>query len=441
MIDAEKAEGASLIGLQDECLALILRVIAGAEDGEPAPAKHERSRRLLSWRSLLLTSQRVRSIALSPEFPVWHVLNYERLEAFQPEGSAVADATSVLQDALRASCRCGHLRSLDLSCLQTTSPSSRESEGNAQGACADEQASLIRQHCTALESIRLAGQISAAHIELLPSLDRLNSLVFSGECGISDSQLMVLEPGCLPQLERLSLAGCSHIVGQCFRPLLAAAPGMTHMNVACGRVKRWNFVFFANTGRAIAVHALYTDRPLLFSEAAQSGQEEDEEGDGHEAGGIGGVGHECGGLRRESVPVPLRVTCGRCGIVIWERLASYVLVGGQQPHIHSEIWTHEPPDLSALAHHADEAALPTSGCRRFLCRNHCHAQRGSMWLVDRTSGMIDTAGFTWGIACGAGSPQTGGVPLGFYTGVAPSTEELKRRQAYTNTPYGDWCPA
>ena len=49
--------GASLVGLQDESLALILRVIAGARNGERWAAKHERSRKLLSWRSLLLTSR------------------------------------------------------------------------------------------------------------------------------------------------------------------------------------------------------------------------------------------------------------------------------------------------------------------------------------------------------------------------------------------------
>jgi len=442
MVDEERSEIASLDGLQDECLLLILRAL---EASGPAAGQHEdeRAARLQSWRSLLWTSRRVRRLALSAELDVWHVLNHERVQALQPDGSAVAVAY-VLKAALRAPRRCGHLRCLDLSGFlprdHSPPPFPSESDGDAQPSAtvfAEEQADLIRLHCTSLESLRLAGQFGESlrhYIDVLPALGKLNSLVIGGECYITDSQLMMLEPASLPHLERLSLAECRQIVGRCFPTLLESAPRMTLLNVAGGKVVRRHLTCFANLGRALAVKALYTDSPLQNLEAAPS--EQGEAGEGR-----GGTGRGEGrGLRRGAVPVPLRVTCGQCGVVIWERLASYVLVGGQQPHIHSEIWTHEPPDLGALAQHAQEAGLPAGDCRRFLCRNQCHGQRLSMWLVDRNSGLIQNAGFTWGIACGPGSPQLGGLALGFYDAVEVSADELKQRQLRTITPYDDWCP-
>eukprot|EP00802_Teleaulax_amphioxeia_P024666 Tamp_25400.p1 GENE.Tamp_25400~~Tamp_25400.p1 ORF type:complete len:170 (-),score=2.81 Tamp_25400:363-872(-) len=149
-----------------------------------------------------------------------------------------------------------------------------------------------------------------------------------------------------------------------------------------------------------AVTAACVKSPFFLSDTiSEEGQEE---------------GRRVGGLERGALPPPLQVCCGHCGVVLWERLRSYLLVGAQQGHIHSELWTHEPPVTSALAPHPHEPAS-LSACRRFLCRNLCH-QRG-LWLVDNCSGYINTAGFSWGIACGPGAVHTQAVALGFYRPV------------------------
>ena len=57
----------------------------------------------------------------------------------------------------------------------------------------------------------------------------------------------------------------------------------------------------------------------------------------------------------QALPPPLQVLCGHCGLAIWAKLESYLLVGAQQAHIHSEDWTNVPPDMSALSPHPDDA--------------------------------------------------------------------------------------
>jgi len=66
-----------------------------------------------------------------------------------------------------------------------------------------------------------------------------------------------------------------------------------------------------------------------------------------------------------------------------QKTESYVLVKGQQAHIHSELWTNEAPNYSNLVMHPEEAHLSVAACSRFLCASQCHQHR--LWLVDKVS--------------------------------------------------------
>ena len=159
-----------------------------------------------------------------------------------------------------------------------------------------------------------------------------------------------------------------------------AAPILEKLNAACPRLSRRHFSVFASRpagSPSLAVTALCSGAPLSRNPAVD--------------GGGGGAG----GLCSWDVPVALSVSCGQCGLVIWEALREYVLVSGQQSHIHSELWSNTPPKMvgvravsvfpvlkdsggrvkrgvcvvvvqASLRAHPDEAAEEP---RRFMCAN------------------------------------------------------------------------
>ena len=94
------------------------------------------------------------------------------------------------------------------------------------------------------------------------------------------------------------------------------------------------------------------------------------------AGGSGG-----GGLCSWDVPVALSVSCGQCGLAIWEALREYVLVSGQQSHIHSELWSNTPPKMVGVR--AVGAFLVLRDSDRRVKRGVCGGDAG---ISDSSSG-------------------------------------------------------
>ncbi|KAH8063230.1 hypothetical protein JL722_2393 [Aureococcus anophagefferens] len=90
---------------------------------------------------------------------------------------------------------------------------------------------------------------------------------------------------------------------------------------------------------------------------------------------------------------PLRLSCGLCGAVLYERLDACFLGPGTQPHIAFELFTDADPDAGA-------AAVEGAATRR-NCRRRCHAARWQFLLAGRGDS-VNTRGFKWAVACGAG---------------------------------------
>ena len=127
-----------------------------------------------------------------------------------------------------------------------------------------------------------------------------------------------------------------------------AAPILEKLNAACPRLSRRHFSVFASRpagSPSLAVTALCSGAPLSRNPAVD--------------GGGGGVG----GLCSWDVPVALSVSCGQCGLVIWEALREYVLVSGQQSHIHSELWSNTPPKMVGVRAVSVFLVLKDSGRR------------------------------------------------------------------------------
>ena len=102
---------------------------------------------------------------------------------------------------------------------------------------------------------------------------------------------------------------------------------------------------------------------------------------------------------------PLRLSCGLCGAVLYDRLDACFLGPGTQPHIAFELFTDADPDAGA-------AAVEGAATRR-NCRRRCHAARWQFLLAGRGDS-VNTRGFKWAVACGAGlavcAPADGSGP-------------------------------
>ena len=118
---------------------------------------------------------------------------------------------------------------------------------------------------------------------------------------------------------------------------------------------------------------------------------------------------------------PLRITCGRCGMVLWERLEEYCQAQPCQSHIAKEIYTRVPPLLQSTttSEHGVKNpllaflpqqyfnAIPTKNYQQMAgaqlnCANNCHKRQ---WLIDHKSGMIHYGAYEYGVACGQGTEQ------------------------------------
>jgi len=114
---------------------------------------------------------------------------------------------------------------------------------------------------------------------------------------------------------------------------------------------------------------------------------------------------DCFNLLKREIPKLLRVNefsnellkrrinifCARCGRPLYTNLSKYMVGEPTQFQIEFELFTDVPPTHSTTTSMFGRPGIMLN------CEKNCHKQQ---WLIDKKSGIINTRGFEYAIACG-----------------------------------------
>ena len=420
------------------------------------------ARDLAAWRSVTLVSRRWRRLALSPELPVWRVLDAQRFHALWPperQGSADTSAAFSARQLVPIAARCAHLRVVDLAGCAIG--------GMTPGVSMPEMVGLVRS-CREIEAFRARPGAPTTHrllseLAQLPGLTSL-SMAYSDVTdaallqvfGMASDQLYTHQdqdmqvggeggergdcggsPPPFPALQRLSVAHCAQLTGRGLLALVAATPTLAALSVdGCSQlhdaaIKRLcQAPLGEQRERELPASILegVVLAPLSISALLHAPTRQHGGGIGH-----GNDVHKTAAeaaAEEQLAPGALDVSCGICDTVLWRGLRDYCLHEGQQPHIQSELTTNTPPIRENVAAFPESPA-PAFGApgyvegfeagRRWHCKQGCHG--AELWLLDNQSGLIGTHDAAWAIACGPATSFAGRPlrpALGRYT---PSSEQ------------------
>jgi hypothetical protein len=173
-------------------------------------------------------------------------------------------------------------------------------------------------------------------LQCLPDLKLLTTAVLS-RCVVSDALLEALPVGSLQHLQRLSLNGCRPLSGAGLPRLLVAAPSLTHLGIVCPNLRRRHLPVLAkHMTSSPTPPPLTPHRPPPTTDATGTLLRITE----RQNEGLPRRMLACSALLPQyelmsnpslparpanarsrvdslAVPVPLTVSCGHCGVVIW----------------------------------------------------------------------------------------------------------------------------